>query len=255
MTEFIGRLIDVGIGKESARGTSVTPDFWLPALAKNVDDVFTLAKDEAARGVIETDEDAKVVSEFAEGEIEGYVRDKSFGLILLGTLGAVVSNVDTPEAGVQTHDYTVAQSAQHQSLTLSLKHPLEDIRFANGMVTSLEIIAELNTIVKFTLGFMGFKGTDESDTVSYDTSENEFCPQHMTVKFAADLAGLDAANAIKAKTVSITFAKNLETDDVLGQIAPDDILNKQFMVEGTVELNYEDTKGHSATRHTASYAY
>ena len=30
MTKLIGRLVSVGIGKETVRGTAVTPEYWLP---------------------------------------------------------------------------------------------------------------------------------------------------------------------------------------------------------------------------------
>jgi len=240
MATIIGRQIDVGIGKESVRGTPVAPSFWLPAIGKDMEDTFELAKDEAARGVIETDEDAQVIKRMSEGDIEGLVRDKSIGLLFLNLFGSVVTTPNSPEAGVHTHDFSVAQSVQHPSLTVALKHANENVRFALSMLSAFEMSVELGDFVKYTASFMGKKGASGSDTVSY-TTENEFVAQHATVKFATNLAGLAAAVATKVKSVTLSFEKNVETDDVVGSNEPNDILNKEFRVSGTVELLYTDT--------------
>jgi hypothetical protein len=237
---FIGRQIDIGIGKETVRGTPVAPTFFLPAITKETEDMFELAKDAASRGVIETDTDAKVTKRWSEGNIEMLVRDKSIGLLLLSLFGKVVTTADSPELGVNTHDFTVEQIAQHQSLTIALKHPVENIRFALSMITSMEFVVELANFVRTTVGFMGKKGVSAVDTPAYSV-ENEFIPQHVTVKFADTLAGLDAASAVNAKTVNLTFNKNIESDDIVGTVDPNDFLNKQFQAEGSLELLYEDT--------------
>jgi len=54
-------------------------------------------------------------------------------------------------------------------------------------------------------------------------------------------AGLDAAPAIQAKSATIDFEKNLESDDIIGQLAPNDFNNKEFRITGTIELLYDDT--------------
>lgn len=239
-TPFIGRQIDVGVGKESVRGTAVAPTFWLPAVSKNVDDAVEYAVDEAGRGVIEGDADALVVKKWAEGDIEGFVRDDSIGLLLLNVFGSVSSALKSGESVVYEHDFSVNQSVQHQSLTLAMKHPVENIRFALAMINTFELTIELGAYVGFTANFMGKLGTSSSDTVSY-VCENEFVPQHVEVKFADNLAGLGAASAVSVKSATLSINKNVETDDVVGNVEPNDILNKEFRVEGTLELLYDDT--------------
>ena len=241
MSTIIGRQVDLGIAKESVRGTAVAPTFWLPLLTKNVEDTFAVVIDDAPVGVIEGDEDSQVVKKWAAGDIEGYVREKSIGLLLLNLFGAVVTS-DNPDTdpSVKDHDFSVLQSVQHPSLTVALKHPNEGLRFALGMINTFSFSIVLDSLVRFSANIMARKGASAADTVAY-TSESEFNARHVTVKFATNLAGLDAATAIKAKAVTVNFEKNIESDDIVGSVDPNDFNNKKFMVNGTVELLYDDT--------------
>lgn len=238
---FIGRKIDLGLGKETIRGTSVEPTFWVPKIDFTTEDKVEEVINEASIGVIEDAEGSKVVKKWSEGEIIGYVRDKSFGLILLAALGAVSSTAkEAPNADVYDHTFTIQQSAQHQSLTIGMKNPNEQLRFALAVLSNLELRCELGKFVEYTAGFLAKLGADETDTVSY-TSENEFLAQHITFKLATNLAGLDAADAISVKKISLSIGKNVEADDILGNIAPADYLNKQIEITGEVELLYDAT--------------
>jgi len=239
MPSFIGRQVNLGIGKETARGTAVAPTFWIPAVSNGVEDTIEMATDEQTVCVIEGDIDAKVVKKFSQGDIEGLVRDKSFGLLLLALFGSISSALASGETIVYDHSFSVNQSVQHPSLTLALKHPAENVRFAMSMLNTLEITAELGNFVRYAVNFIGKKGGTAVDTAGY-TAENQFVAQHCIVKFADDLAGLGAATPVKVKTVTLTFSKNIETDDVIGSVEPNDILNKEFRLEGSVELLYDD---------------
>ncbi|KKM78981.1 hypothetical protein LCGC14_1354480 [marine sediment metagenome] len=243
MSKFIGRLANIGIAKEDVRGTPVDATFWLAKVALTLDDKITQAIDGASTGVIEDSNDANVTEKFSEGTIEGMIRAEDFGLLLLSTLGAVVSNVDTPEAGVQTHDFTVLETAQHPSLTFSIDEPNAEKRHALGMITSLDIAVALNEYASFTAGIRAQLGVVSSLTPAYVEADQRkiFLPQHGTFKTAADLAGLGAAPAIEIKGFNLSISKNVEDDQTIGSLSPTDILNKQFAVEGTVEIMYENT--------------
>lgn len=240
---FIGRQVDVGIGKESVRGTAVVPTFFIPQVSFEFNEQIQQATDGGSVGRIEGSIDQNVTEQFVEGTLEGIIRAESFGLLLLATMGAVVSNVDSPEAGVQTHDYTVDNSAQHQSLTIGVDDPNDPKEFALAMITSLSIEAALNEYITFTADIRAKAGVTQSFTPSYTEADERkvFLPQHGTFKTAADLSGLGAAPEIKIRSFTLNIAKNVEDDQVIGNLAPDDILNKQFAVEGTVELLYDDS--------------
>lgn len=239
MTKFIGRLADIGVAKEASRGTAETSaTFFLPKVSLSIDDGIEQVVDESSIGVIEDSPNASIVSKFAEGEIEGNILDKSFGLLLLATLGSV-STTGPSQTTVYTHNFSVLQSAQHPSLTLFLSDPNQDYKYALGVLKSLSLDIMLGAYAKYKAAFRSKVGATGTVTPSYG-SENTFLPQHGSVRIATNLAGLGAASALNIRSVKIDFDKNIEDDRKLGSTDPADILNKQFSVSGSLELVFDD---------------
>lgn len=239
MSKFIGRLADIGIAKEASRGTAeAAVDFYLPKVSLSIDDGIEQTIDESSVGVIEDAQGASVIAKFAECEIEGNIHDKSFGLILLAALGSV-STGSAQESTVYPHTFTVLQSAQHPSLTLFLDDPNQDYKYALAMLQSLELDVMLGQYARYRASFRSKVGATATLSPSY-SSENHFLPQHGSLKTASDLSGLGAASAIDVRSVKLTVNKNVEDDRKLGSLDQADILNKQFAVEGTIELVFND---------------
>jgi hypothetical protein len=239
MSKFIGRLADIGIAKEAVRGTAEgSVDFYLPKVSLSLDDGIEQVIDESSIGVIEDSTDAAVVAKFAEGEIEGNVYDKSFGLLLLAALGQV-STTGPSQTTVYTHAFSVLQSAQHPALTLFLDDPNQDYKYALAMIQSLELEVMLGQYARYRAAFRSKVGATATLSPSYST-ENHFLPQHGSLKVATDLSGLDAASAIDVRSVKLSVNKNIEDDRKLGSLDAADILNKQISVEGSLELVFND---------------
>lgn len=237
--KFLGRLADIGIAKEAVRGTAETnATYYLPKLSLSVDDGIEQVVDESSVGVIEDSPNASVVAKFAEGEIEGNIYDKSFGLILLAALGQV-STTGPSQTTVYTHTFSVLQSAQHPSLTLFQDDPNQDYKYALSVLQSLDVEVMLGQYARYTAAFRSKVGATATINPSY-TAENHFLPQHGSVKLASSLAGLGAASAINVRSVKLSINKNAEDDRKLGSLDPADILNKQLSVEGSVELVFDD---------------
>lgn len=239
MSKFIGSRIDLGIGRETTRGTAVAPGYWLRPSSVSLDEMVIRSNDESTRNLIEDSIDSQVVGQFAEGEFELPIRDRSFGLLLYSLFGGVSSAVKGGESIVYEHTYTVQQSNQHPSLTVHLKEANAAKDYALAMLTSMDLSVELESHAMATFGFRSKKGATGSRTPSY-ISENIFLPIHGEVKFANDLSGLNAASAIKIRSFSMNINKNAEDDRALGNLGPEDIVNKQFAVEGEIELVYDD---------------
>jgi hypothetical protein len=239
MAKFIGRLADIGIAREGTRGTGESSaDFWLPKMSLTLDDGIEQSIDESSLGVIEDSPDAVVVGRFAEGEIEGNVYDRSFGLILLSALGAV-STSGPAETSVYTHTFTVGQSAQHPAMTLFLDDPNQDYTYELAMLNQLDLDVQLGQHARYTAAFRSKVGETATLSPSY-TVENVFLPQHASVRIASAVAGLGAATPLEVRSVQLTVAKNIEDDRVLGSLDATDILNKQISVEGTIELVFNN---------------
>ena len=148
---YAARRVSLGIGKETTRGTLVSASFWEKWATLKLDDKLQEVIDASAIGQIEAGENAFAVHKWSEGEVDANVKDKSFGLWLLALLGK-----DTPVAkaggnsSVYDHTFSVLQSNQHQSLTLSIDDPVnDDYRYGNAMLDSLELDVEIGKLAAF----------------------------------------------------------------------------------------------------------
>lgn len=238
MSKFIGRRVNVGIGKESSRGTAAAVGFTVPKMNYTLEDKANKAQSgESFSHIAGSGSQEVVVGRFSEGELEGEVNANSFGLLLLATLGSVTSAAYATSA--YKHTFSLSNSNQHTTLTVFTKDPIGDTAFKGCMVDSLEIEVNPSDIVKYTCGIKGRKGNDWSWTASY-AADYKFVGRELTFKVASNTAGLSAASALSLKNLKLTIQKNSDYDWVLGTLEPEDILNKQITIEGMLELNYED---------------
>jgi hypothetical protein len=303
----IGRLVQVGVAKETTRGTAIaSAAFWSPWIDLTLDEHKEFVHDEQSYGIVEDNTTLTHVKKWAQGSIAGNVHDQSIGLLLYALFGGYA--VTGPTDSSYTHTFTVGQSAQHQSLTFFLHDPLAavDYSYANGVVEKLEIDIALKKFVTFNATIKALSGASQSTFTPSTTTENRFVPQYLAAKFALDYAGLQgtktatgtAASTINVTALSIntntlrvgmtvtgtnvpagakiasivsatafnltaattgavgtmTFGpatialksakvsinSNVEDQEVLGNLAPADFLNKEFSVEGTLEAIWQN---------------
>jgi hypothetical protein len=239
MAKYIGRRVNVGIGKESVRGTGVAPSAFVPKLNIDFDDKANKARSGESFGQIAgTGSQSVVTGRFSEGSLEGEINVNSFGLILLAVFG---SSTPTTVDGAYKHTYTLTNSNQHQSLTISVDNPNNAKMFKGCVIDSLEITASPDEIVKFNVGFKGKKGNDTTMlSTNYTISDYKFVGRDLQVKIAADTASLNAATAVSIKELKLTINKNAEYEWILGTLEPDDVVNKQITIQGQLTINYED---------------
>lgn len=248
MAKGIGRLIQFGIAKETSRGTpEAAAVFWIPWNELSIEEKHTNAVDEQSKGVIEDSIGKSIVKEWAELSLKAPLADKHFGLVLLGTLGAISSAPVAGDALVYNHTITVAQSAQHQALSFFVDDPVggQDYKHPLGMVESVEINYETAKFLDYSLAIRGKKGATATLTPA-TTDENRFLPKHATVKIASAYSGLSSGTPMSVKTLKLKISKNIEDDDALGNAGPADILNKQLTIEGTLEAVYQNESDYKA---------
>ena len=236
MSRYIWRKINVGFGKEATRWTAVAPSIRCPKASLDFDEKSEKVIDESSIGVIEDSFDGHVSKQYAEWSFECNVYANAIWYILLNVFGSVSTSWSSGEF---THAFSVAETNQHQSLTIWLADDTQDKQFPLAMVNSFELSAEVGDFVKTTVDFRSKKWTNASLSPSYS---NDFALlwKNVQVYLANDLSWLDSATAIKATNVSLTINKNLEDVDVLGSIEPDDFCNAQFTVEWSIELLRDD---------------
>jgi len=237
MPKFIGRRLAVGIGKETTRGTGVAPEFWLGSTSFSFFDQATKARSIASTGGIWGGDQALVARKFAEGEIEVEMDDKSFGLIMLATLGTVSSANE--ETTAYKHTYTLQNDSSHDSLSIHTTDPIGDNIFELSMLDSLSMEFNPEELVTYTVGFKAKNSADSSSTAAY-VANNKFLGRQLSVKVGAATANLDAATALTISRASINIVKNTELYNVVGTVQPSDINNKMFEITGELEISFDD---------------
>ncbi len=240
MTKYIGRRISVGIGKESTRGTAVAAEYWLPWTSLAFEGKVETVLNESAQGTIYGAQNSALVKEWGEGSLDCLIGDKSVGLLFTSILGTVASVEKGADAGVYDHTITLAETPQHQSLTLNIDEANGDKQYPLCVVDKISIGFETGKILDMSVDLLAKKGATAALTPAA-VSENLFRPQDFSFKIAADIASLEAAQAVVIRSANIDISSNNEADDVLGSTQPNDFLNKEFMVEGDFEFVYNST--------------
>lgn len=245
MSKYIGRKYSIGFGKEASttRGTAVAISFWTPKMDVSVEEKIGTVINDASIATIADAENMEVVSKYCEGSLTGRLEQTAFGLLLTAAFGTEAVTAVGGETLVYDHSFTVAESAQHPSLTIGVSEPNAQTTaskvYTLGMIDALEIDLEIGKYSTYKIDFRANAAATASLTPSF-SAETAFLPQDGVVKFATNLAGLDAASAISVKKVMFKINKNTEDDMVIGSTTPADRLNKQIEVSGTIELIYND---------------
>lgn len=207
MSKFIGRRFNIGLGKESTRGTAVVASYWYPKMDFSVEDQVDTVIDNSGIGVIEDSNSSDIVKKYSEGNIAGRITDTGFGLILMAVFGTDNKTTTAGESTVYDHTFSMLQSSQHPSLTIAVVEPNSTgLRYPLAMVESLQITAEINKYAMYKVGFRANTPSATANTASF-TAENTFLPQHGTVKISPTLTsilGTLTATGTAASTVNVT---------------------------------------------------
>lgn len=239
---YSGRRGGIGFSKESSRGnTGASVDYWLPFAAYSFNEKVTKVRDDSGFSVIETPNTADIVKQWNEGDIEFNIRDLSIGLILLNLFGTETFANNTPQSGVGQHTFTVAESNQHQSLTVYKKTPLETLAAAGSMINQFQLRAVLDQYVRCNVGLMGKMFATDSASIAY-VNENRFRPQDVQIKIAATANELAAASVQPTmRSMNITVNKNIQDYQGLSSVTPVDFVNRGYEVRLEFELALEST--------------
>lgn len=237
MSKFVSRLGQLGVAIEATRGTPVAPTFWIPWAEMSFFDRVETAREEQGQGKIADSDSMYVTVKMGEGEVNSQLYDKAMGVILTGLVGAAPS---TAGSNPYTHTYTLSNTNQHKSLSLYWKDSDRSDMFPMSMISNYQLSVEPAGLVNHTVGFMSKASRDwSSQTPVYTSLGAKWLHQHVAVKLAANVGAIAAASPISVKSLELNINKNTVFDNVVGTVEPEDILNQQFTVEGSMTLNLE----------------
>lgn len=239
MSNQIARVRQVGIAKETTKGTAVAPSFWVPVTKFNANPLVVTKRKDGAIGRVESNSGSEIVSKHCEPVMEGYLTDKAAALLFLFSLGAV--NTGAASAGVYPHTLSVLNSNEHPSATLSFK----DLNFSKqipfSLSNSLSISAVVDDYVRFAASFIGKFEADGTLTPSFYNTDNAFVGRHVSVKLADDIAGLGAATAVAIQGADLEITKNAQAVFGLGSVEPVAVRNGQLEVSGSITAVQNDS--------------
>lgn len=242
MSEYTGRKVSFGLAKEAVRGTAeAAATYWINHLSLGFYPRAEKALNESALGNLHKQNDSTTMTLWGEGDFEMKAGDQSIGAILHATMGTVVTsdNADA-NAAVKDHTFSFDQSNSPASYTFFRKDPNVNEAYALGMVSSLEITAELGAWLMLNGSVITKPAVTSSATVAR-INETEFKPKHISVKLAANIAGLAGATAIaNLQSMKLTIDRSVERDLALTTDAPYDITVREIEISGELVLRHSD---------------
>jgi hypothetical protein len=238
MVEFIGRQIEVGIGKETTRGTALAnPSRWLRNTKADFMARAEIVNDDTTQGSLSDSVGSRVTKKWFDGDLSGIVHADTLGFYLINIYGTVSRTTLSGSVGRST--FTLAENITHPTLSVFVKDGAHQKVHNSGVVNTLEITASTDDYVRYTANIIAKDEASNASSPSYST-EYDFIGKDITIKTASSEAGLAGASAIKIKNVSIKYDTGAISDFNFGSQNPD-IYNAKMSIEGTFEKNMVDT--------------
>lgn len=236
--EFIGREIEVGVAMEATRGTAESsPAKSIRKMTASIQPKSEKADDESTNGSFAKMKGRRVTTKFVEGELEMITQIDVMGYMYASLYGIVQSSVVA--GSVYDHIFTLDNSILHPSVTIFAKEgAVNQAKYAGCVISDMELTVTPDDYVKMTTTFRGSEEASDSSSFSYDT-EYDFIGRDVAVKIADTLVGLDTADDLVLKELTISHAQGDVPDPVLGSYFPNNY-NKGQEITGSFTLNYTD---------------
>lgn len=230
-----GRKVHYGLG---AGANAASAAFWLRHSTLNFYDRQDHLDNESAMGVDERINDSEIASILADGSIEGKIGVDSIGLVLRGMFGAPTS-VQRGTTGIYDHTFRFGATAGR--VTAFRKSPMNDLKFGNATLSTLELRAAAKDWSMFSAEATALKGVTATSTPAYIEAEAEFSGKNVSVRVGTTEAAMLAATRLPATTANATISREVSPFFGLGNVEPDDIDATEIGVEGEVTLRYKNT--------------
>jgi len=238
-----GEDIVIGVGIEETRGTRVDPQIWIPGRTptgvKLVVDKTLLKETRASKMASQGSE---IVMKRAEGDLEANVRDVSIGFLLKSLLGKCTSASKQGDATAYEHKFEVLpNNPEHPSLTLALSQPVQDYDYLLALVSEMKLNIKPDDLINAVFSFVASEEA-EKGTPAYvpalTAADYIFRHQDVSIKIAANVAGLAAASPIGVKEFALDVKNNAGADQNVGEINPGNVLASTIEATGNFSLNF-----------------
>ncbi|MFI8696766.1 phage tail tube protein [Dietzia maris] len=235
----IGRMEAIGLGIESTPGVAVAPQIYVRWYDNGFQSKTNVVENESAMGVVDEISDSEVTSDWMEGAIGGKNADQAIGFLMTGFFG--LPTTGAAESGVYPHTFRMGQSSVPRTLTIVRSNPLETLAYPYGTVDTLEFSSEADDWVMFSSALKARSGAPTTATPAF-IDETEFTSKHISVKLAANVAGLSSAPNLKAVSAKLNLERPSEPFNPLGTGSTPEFDRGAFTVTGELVIRYTDTQ-------------
>lgn len=246
MTFVKGEDINIGIARETVRGTPETPSQWIPGRTPTgVHLVVDKVPIKETRGGGMSSQGNVMVQKRSEGDLEFNVRNNSIGMLLLSLLGSVSTSAN---GSAYDHTFSILTgNPQHPTLTLGLSQlGQQDYEYKKCICTALELRTPIDDLVNATAEFMGVDEATHADySPAFADTDHYFRHYDVTIKMAADVAGLGAASAMAVKEFSLSLANNGRVNQNIGSLNPADVFGLMHEITGSIAVDYDGEANHA----------
>jgi len=232
MTE-IGRNRFIGLGKQAVIGTKSAAIEYFPHNGGSINPKRGTINDESARGSRIAVSAVDTIMTNSEPTLGGITFDSLIGIILHGTLGQSTTTVDSPEAGVNTHKFTVLDNnSTFPVYTAVAKDGVHTKMSLDNVFNKLAFKIDKSKYVEYSTDLIG-KFEEATTEVPVFTDENRFVSAKTIVKIAADAASLDAAPEFVFESADISFDNKVKASSVTSDLNPGRIYPNTFSIDVT----------------------
>lgn len=231
-----GESIALGVGVEATRGTFVEPqDFIRLREPVGLDTIVEKVDIREATGSGMDTQGQEITKSKVEGEAAFNLRFRTIGYLLRSLLGGVSSSTEAGETVVYRHAFTLDTSVLQPALSFALaKGDLPHTAVNGGIVSTLGLNFPLEDVINGTATLMGRSEAAHADWTPAFASDDQLAPRHyMTVKLAANIAGLAGASAIDITEASVTLDRQSREKMVVSSLSPTDYIGRLLNITGS----------------------
>lgn len=247
MSVFTRDLYEIAVNVEGTRKTAETPSAgdWMEVLEGVVNEVYDKKENVQRHGVMSHSDSDRLIMKDYNSNFKAIVDRVHFPKYLYSNLGDQSTTVDTPEAGVNTHEFTRLDSNLLPLVTITSKDPTDgELSYSGFGVGKLEVSFVKDDFLQYAVEGVGLAKTDPGSLSSgYQSANSEFLPWMCTIKQADSVAGLGAANEVEVSEFTLTLERPSTAYHGVGggnQEASENIAQR-LKITGAVTKLFEDT--------------
>ncbi len=237
------RLVSIFAGIENPAGTLQTTAsklYLLPHDGATYGRQIDKQKDENVIGQMSNYNAQYVVRNFSAGDIGGFIHADSIGMFMTLMFGGVPATTGTTTL---THNWTKSETTTGSAMSVyrfSADNYKESSRLARLSQLKLDFMAD--SYATFTASLIGQPpetSTITAPTINQSTS-SRFKPNDISVKIAANQAGIATATAVECKSCEFTYASKLSGYAALGTTGYAEILSSGYDVMINLTTLFKD---------------